>query len=669
MMDDVPPVVAPVEVIMPRLPPAASDAAFSVMVLDQSDTEGRARIDQAISQAPGASLFRRNASAPANPTTQGISLRSIAPSGAGRALVTVDGVPQNDPFGGWVIWAGLPPELYDRIDIVRGGGAGPYGAGALTGVIDLVERARPGLDVDVRGGNFDTRREAAVGETEIGGVDVLLGGSTGLTDGYIPVREHRGPVDLPLSERDWNLTGRLTTAVGDSRVSLHLTGFDEHHGSGLRGANARAEGQAASLTFGRGPSSTNLGYRLQAWVRTSNLENTSVAVAANRLTTTPANNQYKTPATGYGLNGAIRGGDSNYEWEVGADGRIADGDEHELFRFMNGTFTRNRVAGGRTTVAGFYGEATHKSGAWLFTGGARLDHWSSTDAHRLETDTGTHATTFSENAPDRDGWLPTGRIGARYAISGNLYWRSAGYVGFRPPTLNELYRPFRVGNDITEANSALEPERLYGAETAIGWQGENTSASATLFYNQLDDAVTNVTIGSGPGVIAGFPGAGFIPAGGTLRQRQNAGTIKATGVEADASHKYSDRLELRLAAAYTHAEVDGGTAAPQLTGLEPAQAPKFTGTATVTWKPIEPLRFDLRGRYETRRFEDDINSRRLGPAATLDVRAGWSLSKEVELYAAIDNATNTAVQTGQTADGVFSYGQPRTTSIGINIRR
>jgi outer membrane receptor protein involved in Fe transport len=668
MMDDIPPVVAPVEVIMPRLPPAASDAAFSVMVLDQTDMEGRARIDQAISQAPGASLFRRNASAPANPTTQGISLRAIAPSGAGRALVTVDGVPQNDPFGGWVIWAGLPPELFDRIDIVRGGGAGPYGAGALTGVIDLVERARPGMEVDARAGNYDTHRGAAVAETEVGGVDLLLGGSAGATDGYIPVREGRGPIDLPLSERDWNLTGRVTGAIGDSRVSLRVTGFDEHHGSGLLNANSRAEGQAASLTFGRGPTPSNLGFRFQAWVRQSNLENTSAAVAADRQTTTPANNQYKTPATGYGLNGALRGGDSHLEWEIGADGRIADGDEHEMFRFMQGAFTRNRVAGGRTTVAGFYGEGTIKSGPWLFTGGARLDHWSSTDAHRVETDTATHAVTFTANPPDRDGWLPTGRVGARYAINDNLYWRSAAYVGFRPPTLNELYRPFRVGNDITEANPALEPERLYGVETALGWQGERTSASATIFYNQLDDAVTNVTIAAGPGIIPGFEGAGFVPPGGTLRQRQNAGTIKATGIEGEASHRYSDRLELRIAASYTHAEVDGGSAAPQLTGLEPAQAPKFTGTASLTWKPIDRLSLDLRGRYETRRFEDDQNSRRLGPAATLDVRAGWRMGEGVELYAAIDNATDTAVETGQTADGIFSYGQPRTVSLGINIR-
>ena len=59
---------------------------------------------------------------------------------AGRTLVTLDGVPLNDPFGGWVIWSQAPTESLSGLDIVRGAGAGPWGAGALTGVIHLRER-------------------------------------------------------------------------------------------------------------------------------------------------------------------------------------------------------------------------------------------------------------------------------------------------------------------------------------------------------------------------------------------------------------------------------------------------------------------------------------------------------------------------------------------------
>jgi outer membrane receptor for Fe3+-dicitrate len=93
--------------------------------MDEADLASAVRVDEALGETPGVSLFRRTSSLSANPTTQGISLRAIAPSGAGRTLVLLDGAPLNDPFGGWVIWSQLAPESLGGIDIVRGAGAGP----------------------------------------------------------------------------------------------------------------------------------------------------------------------------------------------------------------------------------------------------------------------------------------------------------------------------------------------------------------------------------------------------------------------------------------------------------------------------------------------------------------------------------------------------------------
>ncbi len=106
-----PPPGPPVVVVRAAtLPPAPGDAAFSVVTIDSKRLRLSERLDEALTSAPGVALFRRTSSLGANPTTQGVSVRSIAGSAASRALVTLDGVPQNDPFGGWVIWTGLPPE-------------------------------------------------------------------------------------------------------------------------------------------------------------------------------------------------------------------------------------------------------------------------------------------------------------------------------------------------------------------------------------------------------------------------------------------------------------------------------------------------------------------------------------------------------------------------------
>ena len=667
------PVGAPVAAVVvraARLPAAPGEAAYSVVRLTPEALKARERLDEALSQVPAASLFRRTSSAGANPTTQGLSLRAFAPSGAGRALVTLDGVPQNDPFGGWVIWTALPPEDIAAVNVVRGAGAGPYGAGALTGVVALEERAgEPGAVLDLSGGSLGYRRAAGV--AELGGpIDLALAGGVEHDDGWIPVRAGRGAADDALTLDSWTIAGRAQTDIGRAVAAVRAGAFAESRSAGLVGAYSRASGNFASLTVVAQPSADALGWRLQGWYRGSNLRNTSVSVAPGRGSTTPANDQYDTPAIGWGLNGALRGTGAAFDWEVGADLRAASGEDRERASFLSGAFTKRRIAGGDTLVAGAYVEADRRSGPWLLSAGGRLDYWSATDAHRIEISIATGAVTLNDSSPDRHGVLPTGRLGLRRTLGqgflgGGGFLRAAAYAGFRPPTLNELHRPFRVGNDITESNPALKPERLYGAEAGAGRDGARGGWSLTTFYNQLRDPVTNVTIGVGPGT---FPIAGFVPAGGTLRQRQNAGRIDAYGLEGEAHRQVSDTIGVRAALAWTHARVDGAAAAPQLTGKAPAQAPRLTLTAGADWRPISALTLSTDLRYESARFDDDLNSRRLAAATTVALQARWSVSAHAELYVAADNLFDAAVPTAAAADGTFSYGPPRTVRVGVRLR-
>jgi outer membrane receptor protein involved in Fe transport len=622
------------------------------------------RLDEALKSAPGVSLFRRTGSGAANPTTQGLSLRAIAPSGAGRALVTLDGAPQNDPFGGWVIWSGLPSEGIEGATVVRGAGAGPYGAGALTGVVALQERATPdGVAVaDVSAGERGSYRAAVAA----GVPGVLLTASGSRSDGYYAVRgARRGAADTRLRMDDASVALRLQRELGDVQAAVRVSAFQVNQEAGLRGARSNTNGLSAALTLAQPASEGVGGWRLQGWVRKSDLENSSVAVAAGRATTTPANDQYNTPATGYGLNAAWQGRQGPVNWEVGADLRLTDGTEHERFRFMNGAFTRDREAGGKTLVAGAYLEAALDEGPWLVTGGVRLDRSRAYDAVRVERDTATGAITLDQPSANRSDTTPTGRVGVRYALNEAVYLRAAAYAGFRAPTLNELHRPFRVGNDITEANPTLKPETLQGIEAGFGGDGP-VRWSADVFYNLLKDPITNVTIGVGPGT---FPVAGFIPAGGTLRQRKNAGEIEAWGFEGDVAGDIGPTAGWRAAMAYTDAEVDGGTAGPQLTGLRPAQTPKWTVTGGVNFQPMDALRLSADVRYESARWEDDLNSRRLSAGVQVDARAAWSFTEHAEVYIAAENLFDEALEVGETADGVESYSAPQTIRIGFTYRR
>lgn len=674
-MFQIPPPAAPaplpdIVVTAARLPPAAGEAAFSVIRLTTDDLRGTQRLDEALASVPAVSLFRRTSSLSANPTTQGISLRAIAPSGAGRTLVTLDGVPQNDPFGGWVIWSQIPTESLAGLDIVRGAGAGPYGAGALTGVIQLRERGT-GLAVDASVAERGGRRAAASGTTRLGAVRLVGSALHDISDGYVPVRgTSAGATDTPLDIEAGSLALRADVPVAAATVSLRASAFEEDRGSGLLGARATASGNALSATAAVSPVGARPGWRLQAWRRESDLANTSVAVAADRASTTPANDQFETPATGWGLNAALRYvsevGAGRLETEIGADVRVNEGETRERFRFMNGAFTRDRVAGGDTTVAGAYLEAAWSGGPWLVAGGLRADGWRNADGHRRERDLATGLPTLDESDPDRSGQVASARLAARRNIGADQAVRIAAYTGFRPATLNELHRPFRVGNDLTEANAALEPERLVGVEAGWAWTGSRAAVTATAFWTEIEHAIVNVTIGQGP---ATFPRAGFVPVGGVLRQRRNAGTVAATGLEVDARAVLTDALTLRGALSATDARIDGGVNAPQITGLRPAQAPIWSATAGAVWTATSRLSLSADLRWESRRFEDDLNSRVLDAAAVVDVRGEWRLTEATTVWIAADNLFDAAVETSETGVGVTGFGSPRSVSVGLRFQR
>jgi vitamin B12 transporter len=656
------PASAQVETVMvtaARLPTPAGNSAFSVTTLDATKLSKFDQIDMALEQVPGVSLFRRSSSLNANATTEGISLRNIAPSGAGRALVMLDGVPVNDPFGGWVIWSALPAEDLQSVDIVRGAGAGPYGAGALTGTILFSERDTTNgvATADASAGTLGTYRAGASGGGELGRLDLFASAWGERSDGWIPADSaDRRAADnhLWFGAGSASLRGQMDLGSGVA-ASARVAYYDEARGAGLVGADSEARGWISSLTIAKPANTDSLGWRLQAWSIDSNFRNTSVSVAADRSATTPANDQYAIPALGYGFNAALLGNAGDFRWETGGDMRMNAGESRELFSFNGTAFTMNRRSGGMQTIGGLYGEGAYDTGAWLLTLGARGDYWSTAQGHLVQNLRSTGAVTLDNDFAGKSGLVPTARGGVRRNFSDGEYLRAAAYEGFRIPTLNELYRPFRVGNVTTSANAGLTPERLYGAE--IGWGDDKGDFgwNVTAFWNRLHDAIANVTVAV------------------NQLQRQNAGDVNALGLEGDIAWHVTDSFSLGSGFSLTDARMETERHDPQINGNRPAQAPLATITGTATWAPLDALHLDADLHWESRRFEDDQNALRLGSAFVLDLRATWLFRPDWAVYAVVYNAANADVATGETSTitigssthEVTSLGQPRTVEVGL----
>ena len=149
--------------------------------------------------------------------------------------------------------------------------------------------------------------------------------------------------------------------------------------------------------------------------------------------------------------------------------------------------------------------------------------------------------------------------------------------------------------------------------------------------------------------------------------RQNAGRIDATGVEGEVRRSFGD-VRVNLSAAYTEARVDGGGAAPQLTGKRPAQAPRLAVTTGVSWMVSPRITVTGDARYESDRFEDDLNTRVLPASVGLDARADWRIGENTTLFLAAENLTDADIVVGQTGDGVNSLSAPRSIRLGVTLR-
>jgi outer membrane receptor protein involved in Fe transport len=136
-----------VQVTAYRAATLVSDVPVSDVQLSREDLQDTPALalDDDLRQIPGFSLYRRSSSRTANPTTQGVSLRGLGANGASRALVLEDGIPLNDPFGGWVYWDRVPAESIADVEISQEGGSSLYGSDALGGVVQFVSRpTQPG---------------------------------------------------------------------------------------------------------------------------------------------------------------------------------------------------------------------------------------------------------------------------------------------------------------------------------------------------------------------------------------------------------------------------------------------------------------------------------------------------------------------------------------------
>ena len=656
-----------------RLPDVDAGAPFAVRMVDAGDLQRapELRLDDILrAQVPGFSLFRRSSSRTANPTAQGVTLRNFGPSGAGRTLVLLDGIPLNDPFGGYVLWSQVPPSSVHSVLIQPGGGAGLFGNAALAGTIFLL--SKPLDETTAAGaaavGDHDTYEVSVEGSAVHAPLAVGVYADHFSTAGYpVIAAGQRGRVDTRADSESDLVDLRADAQINhDTSVRLRGRWFRDDRGNGTRYTHNDTAGQDLSIALTQKFPAQSSALELSLYTQRRKFRSTFSSINAARDVEVPALDQFHVPASALGGSAVWTASLGQHRLTLGGDARAIEGETDEHFLWRGRQFTRLREAGGQQLFLGAFAEDSWAAGkAVTVVGGVRYDHWELSDGFRRESDLATGLVRTNLQYADRTGDEWNGRLGVRIAATKALALRTAGYTGFRVPTLNELYRPFRVGNDVTEANPALKPERLIGGEAGVDWQVTRTlRLTGTGFLNRLDDAVGNLTVGAGPGT---FVPGGFIPRGGILRQRENIDRIIAPGAEASGEWQIVPQIALRLGYLVTRPTVARDRDSALVGKLLP-QTPEHVFTAGMQWTPTARWRVDALMRFGDRQFEDDQNARGLASVLTVDAGVSYEISSRVSAALHMENLTDTQVETGKSATGVVAIGAPRSITLQMRWR-
>jgi len=592
----------------------SSPANISVLSNQTLETDPGVSLDDELRVIPGFSLLRRTSGVVASVTIQGLALRGLGLAGPSRALVLWDGIPLNDPFGGWINWVRVDPNNVAEVDVTRGATTSVFGDLAMTGAVSIFTRPEEKnlIDVSQEGGTQGTLESHATYSWLGSNLGFSMNARGFATDGYYVVPEDlRGPIDRPASNRFATGAPRIDWFSGENRLFFKGDVLAE-----LRNIGTSIDQESTTLGEFSGHFSREMKndtFSMVGYYAREDFTAHYSEILNDRTVEKLADLQYS-PSKGGG--GAAFWQHFQSHWQVtgGGDVEYVTGFSHDYSPFT----TTTTVEGGDLLEHGLFAQADYRVGPVQFFGGIRYQF---TDARNNIT------------APN--GGIAYGR--------GILRLRGSLNRSFRVPTLNELYRPYRQGDILTLANPALVPETMNGGEFGFDLKGRDKRLSVTLFRNSITNFIEQPNISETATTIT--------------RERENVGDGINEGFEVSAQQHWRSWLG---SVGYLYADTKL-TSGP-LAGLYVPEVPHHQGTAQVTYLHRGTM---LSGGVQAySRVFDDQNNQFVDPGyAVLQFSGSQHVWRRLSATFDMENALDRYYVTEYTP--VVNNGEPRIIRVGL----
>jgi outer membrane receptor protein involved in Fe transport len=651
------------------------DIPASVSVIDRETIrQSPATVaDDVLRQSPTFSLFRRTSSLSSHPTAQGVSLRGIGPSGVSRSLVLIDGIPFNDPFGGWVYWTRIPLDNVNRIELVEGSNSSLYGNYAMGGVVN-VETARPRrrtAELRTQYGSLHSPKADFVVSDVWGKFAASLDGSAFTTDGFpIVIAGERGPIDTKATVEYKNFNARVDYSPS-SRVSAFFRGgYFREERDNAKFSTFNGDPEANDTTWKNAAGGVRLTLPdysdFQARVFYDDEVFNSNFLAVPNLVTRAIGRMtllQEVPTTGLG--GMVQWSkavSSRHLFSAGYDFRQVDGvsNEQGLDATQGLTVTLRRESGGEQLISGGFVQGQF----WLqpklsVSLSARVDNWQNSNGRNLETTVATGLpTAASRTLPDKSDTVVSPRAAVLYRVSDRVSAYANIGSGFRAPTLNELYRQFRVGAILTLANDQLGPERLIGGEVGLSVAPTDRVTYRTSWYDShVKNPVGNITR------------TDLV----NTQQRQNLGRTRIWGWQNDLEYRLGSDWRVGAGYLFNQAKVKEFAANPALVGLFLPQVPKHRGSVNVAYVNPKVVTVAATAFFFGRQFDDDLNVRTkpgssepgLPAYGTMELSASREIGRNLDVFFGVQNLFDKEYYVGFAPTTI---GTPRLVNGGIRVR-